>query len=67
MPAMSNLLSTIESPADLRRLSRAQLHPLAAELRRTWNVDFDDAGALVSSYDENNTPSIPALVIILNA
>ena len=32
---MSNLLSTIESPADLRRLSRAQLHPLAAELRRS--------------------------------
>ncbi len=30
---MSNLLSTIESPADLRRLSRAQLHPLAKELR----------------------------------
>lgn len=25
-------------------------------------ADFDDAGALVSSYDENNTPSIPALV-----
>ncbi len=30
---MSNLLSTIQSPADLRRLSRAQLHPLAEELR----------------------------------
>ncbi len=30
---MSNLLSTIQSPADLRRLSRAQLHPLAQELR----------------------------------
>ncbi|MCU0925133.1 MAG: 1-deoxy-D-xylulose-5-phosphate synthase, partial [Hydrogenophaga sp.] len=30
---MSNLLSTIQSPADLRRLSRAQLHPLATELR----------------------------------
>ena len=30
---MSNLLSTIQSPADLRRLSRAQLHPLAKELR----------------------------------
>lgn len=30
---MSNLLSTIESPADLRRLSRAQLRPLADELR----------------------------------
>ena len=30
---MSNLLSTIESPADLRRLTRAQLRPLADELR----------------------------------
>ncbi|MFM6986892.1 MAG: 1-deoxy-D-xylulose-5-phosphate synthase [Hydrogenophaga sp.] len=30
---MSSLLSTIESPADLRRLGRAQLRPLADELR----------------------------------
>ena len=30
---MSSLLSSIESPADLRQLSRAQLHPLADELR----------------------------------
>ena len=30
---MSSLLSTIQSPADLRRLSRPQLAPLAAELR----------------------------------
>ncbi|MDR7149188.1 1-deoxy-D-xylulose-5-phosphate synthase [Hydrogenophaga palleronii] len=30
---MSSLLSTIESPADLRLLTRAQLHPLADELR----------------------------------
>ncbi|MCW5653709.1 1-deoxy-D-xylulose-5-phosphate synthase [Hydrogenophaga sp.] len=30
---MSSLLSTIESPQDLRRLSRAQLPPLADELR----------------------------------
>ncbi len=30
---MSSLLSTIESPADVRRLSRAQLLPLADELR----------------------------------
>ena len=30
---MSSLLSAIQSPADLRRLSRAQLHPLADELR----------------------------------
>ncbi len=30
---MSSLLSTIHSPADLRRLSRPQLAPLAAELR----------------------------------
>jgi 1-deoxy-D-xylulose-5-phosphate synthase len=31
--AMSNLLATIDSPADLRRLSRTQLRPLADELR----------------------------------
>lgn len=30
---MSSLLSTIQSPADLRKLTRAQLHPLADELR----------------------------------
>ena len=30
---MSSLLSTIQSPADLRQLTRAQLHPLADELR----------------------------------
>ena len=32
-PPMSSLLSSIESPADVRRLSRAQLPPLAEELR----------------------------------
>lgn len=32
-PPMSTLLSTIDSPADLRRLSRAQLPQLADELR----------------------------------
>ena len=31
--AMSNLLASIDSPADLRRLSRTQLRPLADELR----------------------------------
>jgi 1-deoxy-D-xylulose-5-phosphate synthase len=31
--AMSSILTSIHSPADLRRLSRAQLHPLADELR----------------------------------
>jgi 1-deoxy-D-xylulose-5-phosphate synthase len=30
---MTQLLSSIESPGDLRRLTRAQLHPLADELR----------------------------------
>ena len=30
---MTQLLSSIDSPQDLRRLSRAQLHPLADELR----------------------------------
>ena len=33
MPPMSALLSTIDSPADLRGLTRAQLKPLADELR----------------------------------
>jgi 1-deoxy-D-xylulose-5-phosphate synthase len=30
---MSSILTNIQSPADLRRLSRTQLHPLADELR----------------------------------
>jgi deoxyxylulose-5-phosphate synthase len=29
----NELLNSIESPADVRRLSRSQLHTLAAELR----------------------------------
>ncbi len=33
MPTSANLLQTIDSPADLRRLSRDQLGPLASQLR----------------------------------
>ena len=33
MTDKTSLLSRIDSPADLRRLSRAELKPLAAELR----------------------------------
>ena len=33
MPTSANLLQTIDSPADLRRLSRDQLGPLATQLR----------------------------------
>ncbi len=49
MPAMSNLLSTIESPADLRRLSRAQLHPLADELRQYVLDSVSQTGGHLSS------------------
>ncbi len=49
MPAMSNLLSTIESPADLRRLSRAQLHPLADELRQYVLDSVSKTGGHLSS------------------
>ena len=46
---MSNLLSTIESPADLRRLSRAQLHPLADELRNHVLQSVSKTGGHLSS------------------
>ncbi len=49
MPAMSHLLPTIESPADLRRLSRAQLHPLAAELRQYVLDSVSQTGGHLSS------------------
>jgi 1-deoxy-D-xylulose-5-phosphate synthase len=49
MPAMSNLLSTIESPADLRRLGRAQLHPLADELRQYVLDSVSQTGGHLSS------------------
>lgn len=46
---MSNLLSTIESPADLRRLSRAQLRPLADELRDHVLQSVSKTGGHLSS------------------
>ncbi|MBA4262117.1 MAG: 1-deoxy-D-xylulose-5-phosphate synthase, partial [Comamonadaceae bacterium] len=46
---MSNLLSTIDSPADLRRLSRAQLHPLAEELRSYVLDSVSKTGGHLSS------------------
>jgi 1-deoxy-D-xylulose-5-phosphate synthase len=46
---MSNLLSTIESPADLRRLSRAQLRPLADELREHVLQSVSKTGGHLSS------------------
>ncbi len=49
MPAMSHLLPTIDSPADLRRLSRAQLHPLAAELRQYVLDSVSQTGGHLSS------------------
>ena len=49
MPAMSNLLSTIESPADLRRLGRAQLRPLADELRQYVLDSVSQTGGHLSS------------------
>ncbi|WP_310566152.1 1-deoxy-D-xylulose-5-phosphate synthase [Hydrogenophaga sp.] len=49
MPAMSHLLPTIESPADLRRLSRAQLRPLADELRQYVLDSVSQTGGHLSS------------------
>lgn len=49
MPAMSQLLPTIQSPADLRRLSRAQLHPLADELRQYVLDSVSQTGGHLSS------------------
>jgi 1-deoxy-D-xylulose-5-phosphate synthase len=46
---MSKLLSTIESPADLRRLSRAQLGPLAEELREHVLQSVSKTGGHLSS------------------
>ncbi|OPF63290.1 1-deoxy-D-xylulose-5-phosphate synthase [Hydrogenophaga sp. H7] len=46
---MSNLLSTIESPADLRRLSRTQLRPLADELRDHVLQSVSKTGGHLSS------------------
>ncbi len=46
---MSKLLSTIESPADLRRLSRAQLRPLADELRDHVLQSVSKTGGHLSS------------------
>jgi 1-deoxy-D-xylulose-5-phosphate synthase len=46
---MSKLLSTIESPADLRRLSRAQLEPLAEELREHVLQSVSKTGGHLSS------------------
>jgi 1-deoxy-D-xylulose-5-phosphate synthase len=48
-PAMSSLLSTIESPADLRRLGRAQLQPLADELRAFVLDSVSKTGGHLSS------------------
>lgn len=46
---MSSLLSTIESPADLRRLPRTQLHPLANELRAFVLESVSQTGGHLSS------------------
>jgi len=46
---MSSLLSSIESPADLRQLSRAQLHPLADELRAFVIDSVSKTGGHLSS------------------
>lgn len=46
---MSPLLPTIESPADLRRLSRAQLRPLADELREYVLQSVSRTGGHLSS------------------
>jgi len=46
---MSNLLSSIESPADLRRLSRAQLPALADELRAFVLDSVSKTGGHLSS------------------
>ena len=46
---MTQLLSTIESPQDLRRLTRAQLHPLAEELRQFVIDSVSSTGGHLSS------------------
>jgi 1-deoxy-D-xylulose-5-phosphate synthase len=46
---MTQLLSSIDSPADLRRLSRAQLHPLADELRQYVLDSVASTGGHLSS------------------
>jgi 1-deoxy-D-xylulose-5-phosphate synthase len=46
---MSKLLSTIESPADLRKLTRAQLGPLAEELREHVLQSVSRTGGHLSS------------------
>jgi 1-deoxy-D-xylulose-5-phosphate synthase len=46
---MSPLLPTIESPADLRRLTRAQLRPLADELREHVLQSVSKTGGHLSS------------------
>mgnify|MGYP001757232725 CR=1 FL=1 len=46
---MSNLLSSIDSPADLRRLSRTQLQPLADELRAFVLDSVSKTGGHLSS------------------
>jgi 1-deoxy-D-xylulose-5-phosphate synthase len=46
---MSNLLATIDSPADLRRLSRAQLKDLAVELREFVLQSVAKTGGHLSS------------------
>jgi 1-deoxy-D-xylulose-5-phosphate synthase len=47
--AMRPLLPTIESPADLRRLTRAQLRPLADELREYLLQSVSKTGGHLSS------------------
>jgi 1-deoxy-D-xylulose-5-phosphate synthase len=46
---MTQLLSSIDSPSDLRRLTRAQLHPLADELRRFVIDSVSSTGGHLSS------------------
>jgi 1-deoxy-D-xylulose-5-phosphate synthase len=46
---MSNLLQTINTPADLRRLERAQLHALADELRQYVLDSVSKTGGHLSS------------------
>ena len=47
--AMSHLLPTIETPADLRRLARTQLRPLADELREHVLQSVSKTGGHLSS------------------
>jgi 1-deoxy-D-xylulose-5-phosphate synthase len=46
---MTQLLSSIDSPADLRRLARTQLHPLADELRQYVIDSVSSTGGHLSS------------------